>query len=327
MKQITHGLSACIAVATLAMAPLGAMAQSYPSKPITLVVPYAPGGSADIIARVLGEKMQKTLGQSIIVENRPGGGTIIGARSVAGAPADGYTLLIGTVSSNAMTPAVNASAGYDPVKDFSPIGRIASMPFAVLTRKGLGAQDLSALIALAKQQPDKLTYGSAGIGTSNHMAGELLKSQAGIDVRHVPYRGSAPAMNALLAGEVDVMFDLVATAIPHIKEGSVQALATTGAERSPFLPKLPTVAEEGTKGYEVSAWFGLFAPAGLPAEVGKKLNSALNAALTDDAIQERFKNLGITPEPTSTADFTQFVQTEASKWQKIVSAANIAVNK
>lgn len=327
MKQIVRCLSSCIAAATLAVVPFVAAAQQYPTQPIKLVVPYAPGGSADILARLLGEKMQTRLGQSIIVENRPGGGTVIGARSVATSTPDGYTLLIGTVSSHAMTPAVNTTAGYDPVKDFKPVGRIASMPFALLTRKGLDVADLPSLIALAKSDPDKLTYSSAGIGTSNHMAGELLKSQAGIALTHVPYRGSAPAMTALLSGEVDIMFDLVATATPHIKEGRVKALATTGAQRSEFLPDLPTVAEKGTSGYEVTAWFGLFAPAGLPDAVTNTLNAALNEALAAPDTVARFQQLGISPEAGTSADFAKFVQVEAEKWHRTVNSANIAMNQ
>ncbi len=327
MKQIVRCLSSCLVVAAFTSVPAAASDQSFPSQPIRLVVPYAPGGSADILARVLGESMQSRLGETVIVENRPGGGTIIGARSVAAAPADGHTLLVGTVSSHAMTPAVNTTADYDPVRDFSAVGRIASMPFAMLTRSGFAAEDLSQLIAMAREEPGRFTYGSAGVGTSNHMAGELLNAQADIDLTHIPYRGSAPAMNALLAGEVDVMFDLVATATPHIESGKVKALGTTGGERSSFLPDLPTLASQELPEYEVTAWFGLFGPAGMPEPVVAELNAVLNDILNDADTQQRFQKLGITPETASPEQFAEFVAAEAGKWGQTVKTANIVMNR
>jgi tripartite-type tricarboxylate transporter receptor subunit TctC len=289
-----------------------------------MIVPYPPGGSADILARLLGDKLQPRLGQPIIVENRPGGGSIVGARSVVNAAPDGYTLLLGTVSSHAMTPAVNKTAGYDPVEDFTPVARLASMPFVLLVRPGLGVKSMQDLIARAKENPSALTYGSAGIGTSNHMAGELFNSQAGTDMVHVPYRGSAPAMNALLAGEVDMMFDLVMTAAPHIKAGTVVALGTTGAKRSKFLPELPTLAEQGLDDYQVTAWFGLFGPDKLPKPIVEKLNVATNTILARADIQKRLGQLGVEPEMESADAFGRFVQAESLKWKMTVRKSHIA---
>ncbi|UHL63050.1 tripartite tricarboxylate transporter substrate binding protein [Paralcaligenes sp. KSB-10] len=314
-----------MAIAMLAAVAPVAQSAGFPSHAVHIVVPYPPGGSADILGRILAQKLQERMGQPFIVENKPGGGSIVGARSVVTAPADGYTLLLGTVSSNAMTPAVNPNARYDPVKDFTPVARVASMPFVLLVRPSLGIKSLSGLIALAKSKPGKLTYSSAGIGTSNHLAGVLLDSQAGIKMTHIPYRGSAPAMNALLSGQVDVMFDLVTTAVPHIKAGTVTALAVSGAKRSAYLPELPTLMEQGLPDYQVTAWFGLFGPAGVPGPVAASLNKEIGIILQEPDVRTQFDKLGITPEPESMAKFAAFVRAESARWTKIVKHSNIAV--
>jgi tripartite-type tricarboxylate transporter receptor subunit TctC len=299
-------------------------AAGYPSRPVHLVIPYPPGGSADILGRVMGKALEEQLGQPVVVDNRPGAGAIIGARYVANAPPDGYTLLMGTVSSNAMTPAVNPKAGYDPVKSFTPVGRLASMPFVLLTRPTLHVKDLAQFLKLAKSKPGSISYGSAGLGTSNHLAGVLLSQQAGIRLTHIPYRGSAPAMNALLGGQVDAMFDLVPTSIAHIHAGTVDALATTGARRSPFLPKLPTLAELGLKDYQVTAWFGIFGPASMPADVTKLLSQKIEAVLRKPEVEKQFKRLSITPEPQAAPQFAAFVKQEAAKWHRVVEQAGLA---
>jgi tripartite-type tricarboxylate transporter receptor subunit TctC len=323
IKRLAVGLGACMAV-LCAVGAGSAWAAGYPSRPVHLVIPYPPGGSADILGRVMGKALEEQLGQPVIVDNRPGAGAIIGARYVANAPADGYTLLMGTVSSNAMTPAVNPKAGYDPVKSFTPVARLASMPFVLLARPGLHVKDFAQFLKLAKSKPGSISYGSAGLGTSNHLAGVLLSQQAGIRLTHIPYRGSAPAMNALLGGQVDAMFDLVPTSIAHIGAGTVDALATTGARRSPFLPKLPTLAELGLKDYQVTAWFGIFGPAGMPADVAKLLSQKINAALRKPDVEKQFKRLSITPEPEAAARFSAFVKQEAKKWHRVVDQAGLA---
>ena len=299
-----------------------AMAQGYPSKPLRMVVPFPPGGSADILGRSVGQKLGERLGQPVVIDNRPGAGASIGAKAVAEAPADGYTLLLGTVSSHAMSPATN-TVGYDPVKDFTPIAEIASIPFVVLVHPGVPVKNIAELVVLAKSKPGQVTYASAGSGTSNHLAGELLGMAAGIKMLHVPYKGSAPALNDLLGGQVNAMFDLQLTAMPQIKSGKVRALAMTGAKRSALLPELPTVREAGVPGYEVTAWFGFFGPAGVPKPIVDRLNAELNAIMKLPDIRAKFAELGVETESGSAEEFAGFVRGEAGKWAAVIKAAGI----
>ena len=300
-----------------------ALAQAYPTKPIRLVVPFPPGGSADILGRSIGQKLGERLGQSVVIDNRPGAGASIGAKAVAVAVADGYTLLLGTVSSHAMSPVTNA-VGYDPIKDFTAIAEVASIPFVVLANPNLPVKNIADLVALARAKPGQLTYASAGSGTSNHLAGELLGTAANIRMLHVPYKGSAPALADLLGGQVDTMFDLQLTALPQIKAGKVRALAITGARRSALLPDVPTVMEAGIAGYEVSAWFGFFGPAGMPPAIVDKLNAELNAILKTAEMQKKFAELGVEIESGSPQEFAVFVRSEAGKWAAVIKAAGIA---
>ena len=313
-------LNALLLVACLAAG--AALAQAYPSKPLRMVVPFPPGGSADILGRSVGQKLGERLGQPVVIDNRPGAGASIGAKAVAEAPADGYTLLLGTVSSHAMSPATN-TVGYDPVKDFTPIAEIASIPFVVLVHPGVPVKNIAELVALAKSKPGQVTYASAGSGTSNHLAGELLGMAAGIKMLHVPYKGSAPALNDLLGGQVNAMFDLQLTAMPQIKSGKVRALAMTGAKRSALLPELPTVREAGVPGYEVTAWFGFFGPAGVPKPIVDRLNAELNAIMKLPDIRAKFAELGVETESGSAEEFAGFVRGEAGKWAAVIKAAGI----
>ena len=313
-------LNALLLVACFA--PGAALAQAYPSKPLRMVVPFPPGGSADILGRSVGQKLGERLGQPVVIDNRPGAGASIGAKAVAEAPADGYTLLLGTVSSHAMSPATN-TVGYDPVKDFTPIAEIASIPFVVLVHPGVPVKNIAELVALAKSKPGQVTYASAGSGTSNHLAGELLGMAAGIKMLHVPYKGSAPALNDLLGGQVNAMFDLQLTAMPQIKSGKVRALAMTGAKRSALLPELPTVREAGVPGYEVTAWFGFFGPAGVPKPIVDRLNAELNAIMKLPDIRAKFAELGVETESGSAEEFAGFVRGEAGKWAAVIKAAGI----
>ena len=313
-------LNALLLVACLAAG--AALAQAYPSKPLRMVVPFPPGGSADILGRSVGQKLGERLGQPVVIDNRPGAGASIGAKAVAEAPADGYTLLLGTVSSHAMSPATN-TVGYDPVKDFTPIAEIASIPFVVLVHPGVPVKNIAELVALAKSKPGQVTYASAGSGTSNHLAGELLGMAAGIKMLHVPYKGSAPALNDLLGGQVNAMFDLQLTAMPQIKSGKVRALAMTGAKRSALLPELPTVREAGVPGYEVTAWFGFFGPAGVPKPIVDRLNAELNAIMKLPDIRAKFAELGVETESGSAEEFAGFVRSEAGKWAAVIKAAGI----
>lgn len=308
-------LAACTAVP--------ALAQGYPERPLTIVVPYPAGGSADILARTVGQKLSVQLEQPVIIENKAGAGTAIGARFVAEARPDGYTLLLGTVSSQAINPAMS-KVGYDPVKDFVPVSALASIPFVLVANPGVSYGNVRDLIAAAKQNSGSISYASAGPGTSNHLAGEMLASAAKIQLLHVPYKGSAPALADVLAGHVPLMFDLQTTSLPNIATHKLKALAVTSSQRSPLLPGVPTVAESGLPGFEVSAWFGVFAPAKVPVPVLKKLSAAMARVLEDPALAQRLRDLGAEPDARNAAQFSAYVAEEAGKYAAVVKTAGLA---
>ena len=314
------------AFSALLAASAAAFAQPYPSKPIRLIVPFPPGGSADILARAIGQKAGEGLGQPFVVENRPGAGTAIGADALAKSAPDGYAVMIGTVSSHAINPALNPKLPYDPLKDFTPVSLVATIPFAMIVHPSVPAKNVQEFIALAKTKPGSLNYSSAGNGTSNHLAGELLKSMARVDIVHVPYKGSAPALNDLIAGQVSLMFDLVLTAAPHVKSGAVRGLAVTGAQRSSALPELPTVAESGVPGYEVSAWFGIFAPAGLAQPVVQRLNAEFVKGLQQPDLRQRLASQGAEPLTSTPEEFGSYLRSEIAKWAKVVKESGMKVD-
>ena len=300
-----------------------ALAQGFPDRPVTLVVPYPAGGSADILARTVGQKLAAQLGQPVVVENKGGAGTAIGARFVAEAKPDGYTLLLGTVSSQAINPAMS-KVGYDPVKDFVPVSALASIPFVLVAHPSAPYGSVAELLAAARQAPGSISYASAGPGTSNHLAGEMLASAAKLKLLHVPYRGSAPALADVLAGHVPLMFDLQTTSLPNIATHKLKPLAVTGSRRSPLLPDVPTVAESGLPGFEVSAWFGVFAPAKLPPPVLRQLSAAMAKVLEDPALAQRLREIGAEPDPRNAAQFTAYVGEEAGKYATVVKTAGLA---
>jgi tripartite-type tricarboxylate transporter receptor subunit TctC len=302
---------------------LDAAAQPYPAKSIRLIVPFPPGGSADILARAIGQKAGDGLGQSFVVENRPGAGTAIGAEALAKSAPDGYAVMIGTVSSHAINPALNPKLPFDPVKDFTPISLVATIPFAMVVHPSVPAKTVQEFVELARARPGTLNYSSAGSGTSNHLAGELLRSMTGIDIVHIPYKGSAPALNDLIAGQVSMMFDLVLTAAPHVRSGAVRGLAVTGAQRSSALPGLPTVAESAIPGYEVSAWFGIFAPAGVPQPVVQRLNAEFVKALQQPDLRQRLASQGAEPLTSTPAEFSAYLRAEIDKWATVVKMAGM----
>jgi tripartite-type tricarboxylate transporter receptor subunit TctC len=320
-----HRLLAGLAVAAGAVLATGvAFAQpAYPSKPVTLVVPYPPGGSADVLARALGQKLGERLGQTVIVDNRAGAGTAIGARAVAGAAPDGYTLLMGTVTSHAINPAMS-KVGYDPVAAFTPIAPLASIPFVFVAHPAMPVASVADVIALSKSKPEPVAYASAGPGTSNHLAGEVFAAQTGSKLLHVPYKGSAPALNDVLAGHVPLMFDLQATALPHIQGGKLKALAVTGKQRSSLLPNVPTMVEAGVPNYEVSAWFGLFAPAGLPRPILDRLAADVATIFRSAEMKKQMQDLGAEPEYAAPDAYAVFVKAEAGRWAQTVKAAGLA---
>ncbi len=306
-----------------ALLAAGSALAQWPTKPVRLIVPYPPGGSADILARAIGQKLGDGLGQQVLIDNRPGAGTAIGAEATAKAAPDGYTILLGTVSSHAINPALNPGLKFDPIRDFAPISLVASIPFALVVHPSLPAKSVKELVALAKSKPGALNYSSAGNGTSNHLAGELFKSMTGTFMVHIPYKGSAPALNDLIAGQVQLMFDLVLTTAPHVKSGAVRAIAVTGRERSAALPGVPTVAESGVPGYEVTAWFGFFAPAGTPAAVVNALNAETVKAMKLTDLRERLGSQGAEPVTNSPEQFAGYVKDELTKWTRVVKASGM----
>jgi len=307
----------------IASASTHADAQTYPTRPVKLIVPYPPGGSADILGRTLGGKLADQLGQPVVVENRPGAGTAVGTEFVARSQPDGYTLLLGTVSSHAMNPALSAKLGYDPIKDFAPIAPVATIPFVLIVHPSVPVQTAKELVAHAKSQPGKINYSSAGNGTSNHLAGELFNLMAGINMTHVPYKGSAPALQDLIAGHVQAMFDLVPTSLPRIQTGNVKAIAVTSSARVPGLPNVPTLKEAGYPDYEVTAWFGVFAPAGTPPAIVGRLHEEVTKALASPDLKNKLEPLGMETMQGSPQSFSRLVASDLDKWRGVVKSAKI----
>ena len=299
-------------------------AQGWPNRTIRIIVPFPAGGSADTLARLLGQKLTDTLGQPVVVENKPGAGGNLGTDVVAKAPPDGYTFLM-TPSSFASQPSLYPNLGWDPVKDFAPVSLIASQPHVLEVNLNVPAKSVQELVALAKAQPGKLNYASGGVGTTNHLAGELFKRMTGTDIVHVPYRGNPLAVVDVLNGQVAMMFDFMITGLPHIKEGRLRALAVTAQHRAPQMPDVPTVIEAGVPGYEAVAWFAVMAPAGTPAEIVKKLNAALNAALKQPDVLARLDQLGAEPMGGTAEDAAKLLASEIPKWAGVIKAANIKV--
>jgi tripartite-type tricarboxylate transporter receptor subunit TctC len=299
-------------------AALPAAAQDYPNRPISLIVPYAAGGGNDVMARIVADHMSRTLRQQIVIDNRGGAGGSIATRQVAKMPADGYALAIGGTGTLAINPTLYPNVGYDPRKDFAPVGLIATSPMIVLVHPSLPAHSLQELIALARKEPGKLNYASAGTGSGIHLAAELFASMAELQLRHIPYRGTGPALNDLVGGHVSLYFSSLPPAVGLVKEGKVRALAVTSAKRSPVFPDLPTVAESGLPGYEAALRYGIIAPAGTPRPIIDKLNAALRAALASDEIRQRLTADGAEPLPSTPDEYAADIDREESKWSAIV---------
>jgi tripartite-type tricarboxylate transporter receptor subunit TctC len=310
------GLAACVAL------PAGmASAADYPSRPITMVVPFAAGGSTDLVARIIAEKMTEDLGQTVIVENKAGAGGNIGAAAVATSDPDGYTILMGTIATHALNPAIMKDMPYDPVKSFAPISLLVLVPNVLEVNPELPVKSVQELIALLKSKPGEYSYASSGIGTPLHLSGELFKALAGVDMVHVPYRGAGPALNDVVAGQVPIMFDNLPSSTQFIKAGTLRALAVTTKTRSPSFPDLPTMEEAGVPGYETYTWNALFAPAGTPQAVVDRLNAAAVKAVKDPALQPRLADLSATVVGSSADELAKHVVLELAKWAPIVKAS------
>jgi len=298
-------------------------AQSYPTKPIRFVVGFTAGGASDITSRIIGQKLTEHLGQPVIIDNRAGASGTIAGGIVAKAPADGYTLLSGATSILAINPAIYAKLDYDPLRDFVPVSQTVSMPQLLVVHPSVKATTLKELIALAKAKPGELNYSSSGTGSSSHLAMELLKYMTGINVVHVPFKGSGQAMPNLLAGQVQLVFDPMPSSLPHVKSGRLRAIAISTATRSPAVPELPTVAESGVPGYESSLWYGVLLPAHTAPAIVARLNQTINAILRETDVGERFAGLGADPRGGTSAEFRQYISAEVIKWGKVIKAVGI----
>lgn len=315
------------AALALTLAGAGASAQTYPSKPIRLVVPYPPGGPLDIMARAIGQKLTEAWKQPVVVDNRAGAGGNIGADLVAKSPADGYTLLMGAVATHAINPSLYSKIPYDPVKDFTPVALVAQVPNILVINPSVPAKSVRELIALARAKPGYLNFGSGSTGSTGHLAGELFNTMAGVQMVHIPYKGAAPAMADLLSGQVQLMFDNLANALPNVKAGRLRALAVTTLARSAAMPDLPTVAESGLPGFDLTTWFGLMVPAGTPPEIVARLNAEIVRALNAKDMRERLQKMGAEPPADNTPEhFAAFIGTEAAKYAKVVKDSGAKVD-
>jgi tripartite-type tricarboxylate transporter receptor subunit TctC len=323
--SLTRRRLAALAGAALASLALGASAQSFPTKPITLVVPFPPGGSTDIVARAVAEGMGRELKQSVIVENRAGAGGNLGAEAVVRAQPDGYTLLVSTAGPLAINHHLYSRQSYQPSRDFAPVALLGSVPIMLVTGPQQPFKTVAELIAHAKANPGKLSYGSQGNGTTSHLTMELLKSQAGIFMVHVPYRGSAPAATDLMGGQVHVMFDNSPSTLPFVQGGKMRALGVANPRRVPAMKDIPAIAET-VKGFDSAAWFALVAPAKTPPEVVRALNAAVNATLKRPDVREKFAASGAELAGGTPEDLAKFMRQESDKWQRVVRAANVKLD-
>ena len=318
-------LRTLLAGALLAVLPAAALAQTYPTKPVRLIVAFPPGGSTDIIARLVGQKLSERLGQQVIIDNRGGAGGMIGTELAARSTADGYTLTMGTTSTHVIAPAAYPEVKYDPIKDFEPMTLVASTPYLLVLHPSVQAKTLKDFVALMKAQPGKLNYASAGAGSTTQIAMEMLKIASGTNIVHVPFKGNGPAGVALMGGEVQALFGSMPAVLPFAKSGKMRPVAVGTAKRSPALPDVPTVAESGYPGFEVSLWLGFFAPKGTPAPVLKKLYGELVAIAKSPDMKEPFERNGADPFTTTPAELTRLMSGELDKYKKVIKAANITL--
>ena len=320
------GFATRIALLVLAAAlALPGFAQNYPNRTVTIVAAFPPGGTVDLLSRVLAQKMAEEWKQAVIVENKPGGSGIVGSQAVMRAAPDGHTLMVVPIT-HVTNAALQSSLPFDPIKDFTPISLIASSPILLVANQSMPFNNVRELVAYAKANPGKLNCGSGGNGTSQHLACELFKTMAGVDIRHVPYKGNAAAMTDVIGGQIELLFDQMATAVPHVKSGKVKPLAVTTQGRSPALPEVPTVAESGVPGFETTAWFGMVGPAGMPKDVVGKIQGEIAHAMANPVIKERLASQGLTLLGGPPAEFQVFLKDELGKWAKVVKASGARID-
>jgi tripartite-type tricarboxylate transporter receptor subunit TctC len=315
------GLASLFALAASATA----QAQSWPSKPLRIVVGFPPGASADVAARLVAAKMSESLGQSVLIENKPGAGSNIATESVVRAPADGYTLFLGTIA-NTINASLSKNLPFDFGRDLAPVASLASLPNLLVVTPSLGVSTVQELVAAAKRKPGEILYGSSGNGTGPHLSGELFNLMAGVKLTHVPYKGSPQAMTDLLGGRVQAMFAPASTALPHIKAGTLKVLAVSSAKRTGASPELPTIAESGLPGFETAVWFGLLAPAGTPRDIIERLNREANRALADPAVKTQFAAQGIDGMGGTAEQFAAYIKDETAKWARVVQASGAKID-
>lgn len=325
--KLTHSLCAALCLPLLLASPLlYAQDTTYPKQPVTLVVPFPAGGPTDAMARLLAQKLGDKLGQQVIIDNRGGAGGGIAAELVARAPADGQMLFFGTTGTMAINPSLYKKLRYDPVKDFAPVSLMATTMNVLVVSPQVPAKNLGELVALAKAKPGELTYGSAGNGSSNHLSGELFRSTTGIQVNHIPYKGSAPALIDLLGGRLSMMFDTIAQQTQNIAAGKVHALAVTGSQRSSLLPNVPTAREAGLKDFDVTIWYGVLAPKGTPAPVIDRLQREIAAVMSTDEMKKRMESDGAEARSTTPAEFAALIKSDTAKWAPVVKNSGASLD-
>ena len=315
---------ACAAM--LAWCALAAHAQQWPARPVRFVVPLPPGGGADLVARLIGERLNRSFGQQVIVDNRPGGGTVIGADLVAHAAPDGYTILLGTATTHAINASLVKNLPYDPVKDFSPVTLVAMLPLIMVASTSLPADTLPELIALARKRPGEILFGSTGNGSSIHLAGEMLKTVMKVDMVHVPYKGAVLALTEMIAGQIQFMFTTIPPALPHVKAGRLKAIVVANAKRSALLPDLPTAAEGGAPGVEASSWNGVLVPRGTAAEIIARLHAEVTAIMVQNEVREKLSTAGVEPLTSTPAEFTAFMARETARYARVVKTSGARID-
>lgn len=320
-RRIMGGIAAAAALGALAAGQ--AFAQSYPTKVVRMIVPFPAGGPTDVQARIVAQKLGESFGQPVIVENRGGAGGMLGSDVVAKSAPDGYTLLMGASGPHAVGVLTRKEPPYDPLKDFTPLSLVSYSPLILVVHPSVKASSVQELIALAKAQPGKLNYGSFGNGTMAHFAGELFKLKAGIDIVHVPYKGTAPALTDLVAGHIPMMFDTIITSLPHVKAGRLRGLAVTKPTRSSAIPELPTVAEAGLPGFQAVSWIGLMGPAGMPKSVVDRISNDMVKMFADEGLRKRLMDAGAEPVGSSAAEFAAHMKAELERWEPVVKAAGL----
>lgn len=325
MKNVRTRI-ACAALALFAAAPAASLAQGYPNRPIKYIVPFPPGGATDTLARAIGQKLSESLGQPVVIDNRPGAGGNIGMEAAVRSPADGYTIVNVATATAAINPTLYRNLSFDAGRDLAPVAFIAYVPNILVVNPAVPASSLGELIAYLKANPGKVNFASPGAGNSSHLAGEMLKQRTGVDITHVPYKGDAPAFADLVGGQVQMMFAIMVTAAPHVKAGRLKPIALAGVQRSPVLPDVPTMSEAGLPGFDAGAWFGISAPAATPKDIVARLNAEINKALQSQEVKDRLTPLGAAPLTMSPEQFTALVKAEREKWGKLVRDSGATAN-